>query len=78
MASLPGGAYAPPGSSFRIYGLSFVSLNVIVEEQEFAESKGNGSPGARNASSQGSSRSVDEGDSFMNIPEGFYDGLRIR
>lgn len=66
------------GSYTNKDGNKVYTTDIIIEEQEFAESKGNRDPDSRNASSQGSSRPVDEGDSFMNIPDGFYDGLPFR
>ena len=63
------------GSYTNRDGNKVYTTDVIVEEQEFAESKGTGDSNSRNASSHGSSKPDDKDDAFMNIPEGFYDGL---
>lgn len=56
------------GSYQNAEGQTVYTTDVIVNEQEFAESKGSGS-----GSTQQEARGTDIGDGFMNIPDGVED-----
>ena len=64
------------GSYTNRDGVTVYTTDIVVEEQEFAESKA--ASGASNSSYQASpapSPSVDIGDGFMNIPDGIDEEL---
>lgn len=62
------------GSYTNKDGNKVYTTDVVVEEQEFADSKGNGgSGGAQSASQQSSASKPDDG--FMNIPDGIDEEL---
>ena len=70
------------GSYTNKDGQKVYTTDVVVEEQEFAESKSNSSgsntsdaPNPNNASSMPTSSSSPEGDGFMNIPDGIDEEL---
>jgi single-strand DNA-binding protein len=66
------------GSYTNRDGVKVYTTDVVVEEQEFAESKATGGAGTSNNSYQASpapSPSVDIGDGFMNIPDGIDEEL---
>ncbi len=52
-------------------GVTTYTTDVIIEEQEFAESK----KSSQNGGGDGSSPGQDSGDGFMNIPDGIDDEL---
>ena len=59
-------------------GVKVYTTDVVIEEQEFAESKAAGGASTSNNSYQASpapSPSVDIGDGFMNIPDGIDEEL---
>ena len=52
------------------------TTDVVIESQEFAESKGSGSSGDREARDQAAMQGyTDAGDGFMNIPDGIDEEL---
>ena len=62
------------GSYTNQNGQKVYTTEIIVEEQEFAESK-NASSGGRNQAPQQSQKTQDDGlDGFMNIPDGIDEG----
>jgi len=66
------------GSYTNRDGVKVYTTDVVVEEQEFAESKAAGGASTSNNSYQASpapSPSVDIGDGFMNIPDGIDEEL---
>jgi single-strand DNA-binding protein len=64
------------GSYTNKDGVKVYTTDVVVEEQEFAESKNAGSNGGSdNGSYQSSSAPVSAGDGFMNIPDGIDEEL---
>ena len=58
-------------------GQKVYTTDVVVEDQEFAESKSASNQGSHSASaaSPSPSPSTDTGDGFMNIPDGIDDEL---
>jgi single-strand DNA-binding protein len=64
------------GSYTNKDGVKVYTTDVVVEEQEFAESKNAGSNGGSdNGNYQSSSAPVSAGDGFMNIPDGIDEEL---
>ena len=65
------------GSYMNKEGQKVYTTDVVVEDQEFAESKSASNQGSHTASaaSPSPSPSTDTGDGFMNIPEGIDDEL---
>lgn len=61
------------GSYTNKDGVKVYTTDVVVEEQEFAESKANG--GNEGGSSAGMNFSASAGDGFMNIPDGIDEEL---
>ena len=62
------------GSYTNKEGVKVYTTEVIVEDQEFAESKGSGG-GGDNFASQGTRPAPSAGDGFMNIPDGIDEEL---
>lgn len=58
------------GSYTNKDGMKVYTTEIIVEEQEFAESKAESSSSREYAPSQSAPESSDPGNGFMNIPEG--------
>lgn len=63
------------GSYTNKDGNKVYTTDVVVEEQEFAESKGSGGSGVGQAASQQSSTHKPGDDGFMNIPDGIDEEL---
>lgn len=65
------------GSYMNKEGQKVYTTDVVVEDQEFAESKSASNQGSHSASaaSPSPSPSTDTGDGFMNIPDGIDDEL---
>lgn len=63
------------GSYTNKDGNKVYTTDVVVEEQEFAESKGSGGSGGWQAASQQSSSPKPGDDGFMNIPDGIDEEL---
>ncbi len=64
------------GSYTNRDGQKVYTTDVVVEEQEFAESKGSGKQSAQtNAPAQSSTSSATDADGFMNIPDGIDEEL---
>lgn len=63
------------GSYTNKDGNKVYTTDVVVEEQEFAESKGSGGSGGRQAASQQTSTPKPGDDGFMNIPDGIDEEL---
>ena len=63
------------GSYTNRDGVKVYTTEVVVEEQEFAESKNAGGGQQSYQTSQAPAPSVDAGDGFMNIPDGIDEEL---
>ena len=63
------------GSYTNKDGNKVYNTDVVVEEQEFAESKGSGGSGDRQVAEQQSNIQSPESDGFMNIPDGIDEEL---
>lgn len=63
------------GSYTNKDGNKVYTTDVVVEEQEFADSKGSGGSGGGQAASQQSSTPKPGDDGFMNIPDGIDEEL---
>lgn len=63
------------GSYTNKDGNKVYTTDVVVEEQEFAESKGNGNSGNRQSSGQQKSTPKPGDDGFMEIPDGIEEEL---
>ena len=61
------------GSYTNKDGNKVYTTDIVVEEQEFAESKGSGNSGTGQAASQQSATPKPGDDGFMNIPDGIDD-----
>lgn len=62
--------------SYEKDGQKIYTTDVVVEEQEFADSKAaNDEIRAQSGNSGSGSPAIDEGDGFINIPEGIEEGL---
>ena len=62
------------GSYTNKDGVKVYTTDVVIEEQEFAESK-NSSSGAEGGNGNGNSNFPSNGDGFMNIPDGIDEEL---
>lgn len=63
------------GSYTNRDGVKVYTTDVVVEEQEFAESKNSGNNGNNNGGSNGRYGNPEPGDGFMNIPDGLDEEL---
>ena len=63
------------GSYTNKDGQKVNTTDIIVEEQEFAESKGSADANRGNGGSKASTPAVNAGDGFMNIPDGIDEEL---
>ena len=63
------------GSYTNRDGNKVYTTDVIIEDQEFAESKASGDFSSANAGQQNKPKPFDDDDGFMNIPEGIDDEL---
>lgn len=63
------------GSYTNKDGQKVYTTDIVVEEQEFAESKHDGNGNAQQGKPQNAAPQVDAGDGFMNIPDGIEEEL---
>ena len=63
------------GSYTNRDGQKVYTTDIVVEEQEFAESKAAAGNGGQNNYSRSSSAATSDADGFMNIPDGLDDEL---